>query len=83
MMTRTSSQDKARKASVIRAISDRGMFSFFLKVIYFSLSDLCLGVPRKWRHSMDSCVALGIVMVKTRSTRDNLKLDKGKYLPKG
>ena len=83
MMMRTSSQDKARKASVIGEISERGMFSFFLKVIYFSLSDLCLGVPQKWRHSVDSCVALCIVMVKTRSTRNNLKLDKGKYLPKG
>ena len=82
MMTRTSSQDKARKASVIGQPLIEDVF-LLSKVIYFSLSDLCLGVPRKWRHSVDSCFALGIVMVKTRSTRDNLKLDKGKYLPKG
>ena len=32
---------------------------------------------------MDSCFALGIMIVKTRSTTDNLELEKGKYLPKG
>ena len=66
---------------MIGATSDKVYTSFFLFLFSFP-TDLCLGVPQKWRHSVDSCFALGIKMVKTRSTRDDLKLAKGKYLPK-
>ena len=85
MMTTTNSRDKVRKASVIGATSDIDVFSssiLFPCFLPFQL-DLCLGMPQKWTHSVDSCFALGIVMVKTRSTGDNLKLDKGKSLPEG